>query len=140
MNRALVLIGVGLSALIGFLLVRRTPALGPGHAVDVIFRSHPGTGDGFCKVTVQAGRPRGRAFHWKPVGPCRPEPGGYFQIRVKNRPSPLIPERPRGNPSIFAEVQHWAVPGDVYRYSFWQVLADGRERELVDPELEIGQI
>jgi hypothetical protein len=28
--------------------------------------------------------------------------------------------------------------GAVYTYSLWQVLADGRERELHDPELEIG--
>lgn len=144
MNRALVLIGIGASALIGFLLGKKglplPPGLIPGDVADAtLFRADQGS-DGFCQAEVLKKRMRGRAFHWHRVGSCRPAPGGYFEIRVKNRTSPLIPANPQGVNDIWADVHDWAEPGDVYYYSLWQVLADGRERELEDPELEIGQI
>jgi hypothetical protein len=83
---------------------------------------------------------KGRTFHWVRHGACRPANGGYFEIRMKSGSSPLKPLAPQGVDHIFADVEDWAKPGDVYPYSLWQVLPDGREKLLHDPELEIGQV
>ena len=138
MLRGYALIGFGLSAVIGYLLGKKGLDSHHGNADATLFTTQPGD-HGFCKGKVLKFRMKGRAFHWRRVGQCRPSSGGYFEIRMKQGVSPLIPARPQGVNDIYADVHAWAKPFDVYEYSLWQVMADGRERELHDPELEIGQ-
>ena len=93
--------------------------------------------DGFVSARVQR-RMKGDAFFWKRSG-IRPAVGSRFEIRPKTGSSLLNPSTPSGVDEIRATANRSAAPqGSVYTYSLWQVLADGRERELHDPELEIG--
>jgi hypothetical protein len=95
--------------------------------------------DGFVVAEILKKRMKGRTFNWNRVG-VRPEPGSHFEIRAKSGASILVPPTPRGVDDISAAVESGVRTGTIYRYSLWQVLADGRERELEDPELEVGEI
>jgi hypothetical protein len=117
---------------------------GHGHerkADATFFNTMPGDDD-FCRAKVLKFRMKGREFHWARVGGCRPSSGGYFEIRVKpGSEFGLIPERPRGVHDIFAEVDDSVPNGTIIKYSLFEVIfVDGKpkERELEDPELEIG--
>jgi hypothetical protein len=93
--------------------------------------------DGFVKARVQR-RMNGDSFVWTRSG-MRPAEGSRFEIRPKFGPSLLDPSTPNGVDEICATANRSAAhQGAIYTYSLWQVLADGRERELHDPELEIG--
>lgn len=145
MNGVIGILGLIAAGVVGFLLGKKSgqrPSLGGGGGGNSsLFRTLQGT-DGFCKGEVLKKRMKGRSFHWHRVGGCRPDPGSRFEIRLKHHthPSPLIPPVPSGVDHIRAEVNHSEPDGRVYEYGLWQVLADGRERELEDPELEIGHI
>lgn len=145
MNAAVTALGIVVAGVIGFLLGKgsKHPSVRPvGGASDAsLFRTLPGS-DGFCSGKVLKKRMKGRMFHWHRVGGCHPEPGSRFEIRLKDRTltSPLIPAVPSGVDDIWADVDPDEPEGNVYEYSLWQVLADNRERELHDPELEIGHI
>ena len=104
------------------------------------FRTSVGT-DGFSRARILKPRMIGRSFQWKRMGDA-PAAGSRFEIRLKDRAidSPLIPAIPAGTDEIRAGVRRDEKPGTVYEYGLYQVLADGRERCLHDPELEIGQI
>jgi hypothetical protein len=144
MNPVLGALGVIIGGLVGFLMGKK------GHPHDAEFGraggphearfvTRRGT-DGFCAGLV-LDRMKARNFRWVRVGGgCTPAPGSRFEIRIKHVASPLIPEIPSGIDEIIAGVRAGEPPGGVYQYSLWQVLADGRERELHDPELEIGHI
>jgi hypothetical protein len=117
---------------------------GHGHerrADATFFNTRPGD-DEFCKAKVLKFRMKGREFHWARVGMCRPPTGGYFEIRVKpGSQYGLRPERPHGVHDIFAEVDDSVPDGTIIKYSLFEVIVDNgksRERELEDPELEIG--
>jgi hypothetical protein len=111
------------------------------HGADAtFFTSHPGS-DGFCDAKVLKFRMKGRAFHWARVGSCKPSGDDYFEIRVKEGESPLIPPTPKGVNNIYCEVDPKVPDGTLIQYSLYQVRVDGGERiekELHDPELEIG--
>jgi hypothetical protein len=93
--------------------------------------------DGFVAARVQR-RMKGNSFVWKRSG-IPPAEGSRFEIRPKFGFSLLDPSTPNGVHEIRATANRSsAQQGAVYTYSLWQVLADGRERELHDPELEIG--
>jgi hypothetical protein len=145
MNGVFAALGLIVGGVIGFLLgqkSRQHPALQPGGVSDSsLFRTVAGTG-GFCEGKVVKRRMKGRSFRWIRVGGCSPAPGSRFEIRLKNAAiaSPLIPAVPFGVDDIWADVHGSEPPGTVYEYSLYQVLANGSERELDDPELEIGQI
>jgi LPXTG-motif cell wall-anchored protein len=144
MNGALTALGIVAAGVIGFLLGRKRkhPHIRTGGASDAsLFRTLRGT-DGFCTGEVLKKRMKGRRFHWKRVGGCQPEAGSRFEIRLKDptMPNPLIPSVPFGVDDIWADVDPDEPEGTVYPYGLFQVLADGRERELEDPELEIGHI
>jgi hypothetical protein len=94
--------------------------------------------DGFVSARVQS-RMKGDKFVWKRSG-LPPAGGSHFEIRPKSASghSPLNPEIPKGVDEIEATINRsTARRAEVYTYSLWQVQADGRERELHDPELEI---
>jgi hypothetical protein len=117
---------------------------GHGHerkADATFFNTSPGD-NGFCRAKVLKFRMKGREFHWAQVGGCRATGGGFFEIRVKpGSEFGLIPERPRGVHDIFAEVDDSVPDGTIIKYSLFQVIfEDGKpkEKELEDPELEIG--
>jgi hypothetical protein len=99
----------------------------------------PGT-DGFVNARIQK-KMRGNIFEWRRIG-IQPEAGCRFEIRPKlaGGRSPLHPTNPAGVDVFSADV-NWDVAkdGERYQYSLWQVLADRRERELEDPEIEIVQ-
>ena len=100
------------------------------------FVTNPGSG-GFVSARVQR-RMRGDSFVWTRSG-IAPAAGSRFEIRPKEGASPLDPSTPAGVDELRASANRSATrSGTVYTYSLWQVLADGRERELHDPELEIG--
>ena len=145
MNAVTVALGIVAAGVIGYLVTKKTrshPTLQPGGARDAsLFRTLPGTG-GFCQGEVLKKRMKGRGFHWKRVGGCNPAPGSRFEIRLKDQSlsSPLIPAVPSGVDNISADVKPGEPAGNVYAYSLFQVLADNSERELEDPELEIGHI
>jgi hypothetical protein len=145
MNAVTVALGIVTAGVVGFLLARKPrshPSLQPrGVSDSSLFRTLPGSG-GFCRGEVLKKRMKGRAFHWKRVGGCHPAPGSRFEIRLKDQSlsSPLIPSVPSGVDDIRADVKPDEPAGRVYRYSLFQVLADSSERELEDPELEIGHI
>lgn len=105
-------------------------------ADDSLFQCDPGTG-GFVDARVRKERMKGNTFHWRRVG-VAPASGSHFEIRPKGGSSVLVPEVPRGTDDIFADANGTVVVGTIYRYSLWQVLADGTEKELHDPELEIA--
>jgi hypothetical protein len=93
--------------------------------------------DGFVAARVQR-RMRGDSFLWKRSG-LAPAAGSRFEIRPKTGSSLLDPSIPSGVDEIHATANRSSAQhGAVYTYSLWQVLPDGRERELHDPELEIG--
>jgi hypothetical protein len=138
MNIAVAALGAIAAGVVGFLLGKKDgKGLGFGIADASFFTSNHGT-DGFCAARILKKKMRGSHFHWMRHGSCKPSNGGYFEIRIKERESPLRPERPRGVDHIYASVKETARAGDVYRYSLWQVLPNGEERELHDPELEIA--
>jgi hypothetical protein len=145
MNGLFAALGVIAGGVIGFLLGKKSGThpslLGGGVSDSSLFRTVAGTG-GFCEGRVVKYRMTGRHFEWKRVGGCSPAPGSRFEIRLKNSAiaSPLIPATPAGVDLIRAGVRDSERPGTVYEYSLYQVLANGSERELDDPELEIGQI
>jgi hypothetical protein len=93
--------------------------------------------DGFVAARIQR-RMKGDSFVWQRSG-LHPAEGSRFEIRPKSGSSLLAPSTPTGVDEIRATANRSvAHQGAVYTYSLWQVLADGRERELHDPELEIG--
>lgn len=145
MNGVLVALGVIVAGVIGFLLAKKSgqhPSLvGGGVSDSSLFRTVGGSG-GFCDGKVVKERMKGRRFEWVRVGGCVPAPGSRFEIRLKNTAieSPLVPAVPSGVDRINAGVRSSEPAGTVYKYSLYQVLANGSERELDDPELEIGQI
>ena len=141
MNAVLGALGVFVAGLIGFLIGKKSSMELPrsGGPNEARFVTRPGTG-GFCAGLV-LDRPKARRFRWIRVGGgCTPAPGSRFEIRIKHEASPLVPDIPSGVDEIVAGVKPGIPTGKVYEYSLWQVLADGRERELHDPELEIGHI
>jgi hypothetical protein len=138
MNIVVAILGFIGAGLVGFSFGRRQDVK-PASADSTFFTTTPGGADGFCRARV-LNRMKGRSFNWLRHGACVPAGTGYFEIRVKSGDSPLLPPRPRGVDHIRADVASWARPGDVVFYSLWQVLDDGQEKELHDPELEIGQI
>jgi len=120
--------------------------LGHGHGKErkadaTFFNTTPGD-DEFCRAKVLKFRMKGREFHWARVGMCRPSSGGFFEIRVKSdSPFRLIPERPQGVHDIFAEVDDSVPDGTIIKYSLFEVIfvnGQPKEKELEDPELEIG--
>ena len=98
--------------------------------------------DDFCRGKVLKFRMKGREFHWARVGGCRATNGGFFEIRVKpGSKYQLVPPTPKGVNDIYCEVDDSVPDGAVISYSLWQVIfVDGvaKEKELDDPELEIG--
>lgn len=102
---------------------------------STLFVTSHGSG-GFVAGRVQR-RMKGKSFVWKRSG-LAPAEGSRFEIRPKTGLSLLDPATPTGVDEIRATAVSSAQQGAVYTYSLWQVLADGRERELHDPELEIG--
>src|SRR5690348_4736325 len=112
------------------------------HKADAtFFTTQPGD-NGFCRGKILKFRMKGREFHWARTGGCRATNGGYFEIRVKpGTDYRLVPETPRGVHDIYCEVDDSVPDGAVIKYSLWQVIfEDGKakEKELDDPELEIG--
>jgi hypothetical protein len=101
------------------------------------FVTTPGS-DGFVVAQIQK-RMKGDSFVWTRSG-VSPAAGSRFEIRPKpqSATSLLNPPIPVGVDEIRAQVNRsTAEHGAVYAYSLWQVLADGREREIHDPELQI---
>ncbi len=101
------------------------------------FVTTPGA-DGFVAAQIQK-RMKGNSFVWTRSG-IPPAAGSRFEIRPKplSAVSLLNPPIPTGVDEIHAQVNRSAAQqGAVYTYSLWQVLADGREREIHDPELQI---
>jgi len=93
--------------------------------------------NGFVNARVKE-RMKGASFVWTRAG-LPPADGSRFEIRPKSGSSVLDPPIPAGVDEIRAIANGSVAPaGTVYTYSLWQVLVDGRERELNDPELEIG--
>jgi hypothetical protein len=141
MGGAQALLAVVASALAGFILGKQkgvhVAERGAGDAT--FFTATPGAG-GFCKAKVLNNRMKGRRFRWVRHGSCRPS-AGRFEIRPKaGYESPLVPPIPGGVDEIEADVRAGVPAGTIYRYSLWEVHDGGQERELDDPELEIGQI
>ena len=136
--RTAVMVGaIAAAAIVAFLIGRASPPTAAPVWVDGSFIiSTPGS-DGFCNARVA--RPmKGRAFVWVRRGACEPPAGSYFELRPKSgNTSPLDPERPRGVHIIVASAPS-AAEGSKYYYELWQVLANGTERMLEDPEIEIG--
>jgi hypothetical protein len=139
MNDTIAILGIVAAALVGFLLGKKAGGDRDraGNADATFFQTTPGSG-GFVQGRV-LNRMKGRTFHWNRVG-TKPAAGSRFEIRAKSGTLPLVPPIPSGTDSIFADANDSAVPGTVYKYSLWQVLANGSEKELHDPELEIGQV
>jgi hypothetical protein len=118
---------------------KAAPDLGVRGADATFFTTTYGTGN-FCRGEVHKQRMKGRTFHWMQHGPCKPA-GAHFEIRPKpGQTSPLNPGIPKGVEHMWADVPASVPAGTIYRYSLWQVLANGQEQELDDPELEIGQV
>jgi hypothetical protein len=125
-----------------FLRLRDWPGSDPVASASnaTLFRTSPGL-DAFSNARILKKRMKGRSFRWTRVGPP-PAAGSRFEIRLKDAAlrSPLIPAIPAGVENIRADVHREEKPGTVYEYGLYQVLANGDERCLHDPELEIGQI
>jgi hypothetical protein len=138
MNDAIAIIGIVGSAIVGFFAGKKTGGDRVSNADATFFQTRPGS-DGFVEARVLKERMKGRTFHWNRVG-TKPAAGSRFEIRGKSGPLPLVPPIPKGTDSIFADADDSAVPGTVYHYALWQVLADNREKKLHDPELEMGQV
>jgi hypothetical protein len=128
------------SALIAFLVGRGAVTAPPAWIDGSFIISTPGPGkDEFCNARIERDKMRGRVFVWVRRGPCAPANGGYFELRPKaGNTSPLDPANPRGVHLITATVSDTAAEGVVYYYDLWQVLPNGTERMLHDPEIEIG--
>ncbi|HXG89825.1 MAG TPA: hypothetical protein VNJ02_15960 [Vicinamibacterales bacterium] len=145
MRTEFAVLGVLAAGFFGFVLGRRKDDPSAADVADAsFFLTTPGSGnDDFCAGKILKKRLKGRVFHWARKGMgCEPASGSRFEIRLKPtvppRPNPLIPPVPSGVNHILADVQPWASAGVVYYYSLYQVLADGTEKQLHDPELEIG--
>ncbi len=105
---------------------------------DTTFQCNPGSG-GFVDARILKNRLKGNIFEWRRVG-VPPADGSRFEIRPKKGMSSLLePAIPQGRDLIMADANGLARPGDIYKYSLWQVLSDGSEKELHDPEIEIAQ-
>lgn len=139
MRIALTAGAVIVAAVVAFLVGRGLTVTAPPPWIDGSFIvSTPGQ-DEFCSARVARERMQGRVFVWIRRGACAPAAGGYFEIRPKaGNTSPLEPPNPRGVHVITATVPDTAAEGVVYYYDLWQVLPDGTERMLHDPEIEIG--
>lgn len=141
MRKALTAGGVVVLALIAFLIGRGFTSTAPPSWVDgsLIISPVDSDKDGFCDARIERERMTGRVFVWVRRGGCAPTTGGYFELRPKpGNTSPLEPANPRGVHVIMATASENAVENTRYFYELWQVLSDGREKRLHDPEIEIG--
>jgi hypothetical protein len=136
---AFAVVGIAVAAVLGFLLgQRRKPRLMEQRNAS-FFTTTPGSG-GFCRGRVVERKMRGADFRWVRHGSCRPAEGGRFEIRPKRGyKSPLIPPVPYGVDEIVARADPDVPNGTKYEYGLFQVLPDGHEQEIDDPELEIVQ-
>ena len=144
--KALELLGMLSAGVVGFVLAKR------GGVRDVhplaerpnasFFDTKPGS-EGFCDGKIKERKMKGHSFRWvRNDKGCSVPTGSTFEIRIKPNQgdSPLIPPIPSHRDDIHAEV-NWDVVRasgrSRWEYSLFQVLPDGREKELDDPELEI---
>ena len=136
MDTSLGVVGIVAAAVVGFIAgLKKSGRV--GNADATFFQTNPGSG-GFVAARILKRKMKGRTFHWNRVGTI-PAAGSHFEIRPKpGQPKILNPPIPSGVNDLYADVPPSVPGGTKYQYSLWQVLADNSEKELDDPELEIG--
>ena len=139
MNTTLAILGIIGGAIVGFVTGKGFGgATRFGGADAAFFQTRPGS-DGFVQGEVLNKKMKGNAFHWNRVG-INPASGSWFEIRPKSGSSILDPAIPSGVNNIYADVIPGTPNDTVYLYELWQVLANGNERRLEDPEITVSEM
>jgi len=139
MDTTLSILGIIGGGIVGFFTGKSFGSAGTFGGADAsFFQTKPGSG-GFVEGEVLKKKMKGKTFHWNRVG-TPPAPGSWFEIRPKSGASILEPAIPSGLNNVYADVKAGTSNGTVYLYELWQVLANGDERRLEDPEITVSEM